>query len=273
MIANSIALDKALADKLTELKATERTAATASALFAATIRNQYMDASGKKYAPEFVAFWKKFSMEKRFGSLQNFSKYANAGDAIEKVRAQFDKYEKNLPTTLTALYEFAQLTDEEMELCLETTYSRPEVTSDRTKWKSPKAPKPLITPSVTAGAIKSWRMNWRNPKAPNTDKRRLKIAEIKVHGSLFDFKDGKPQGIISLEKLAEITEAIKKVISDFPDTIIRLDLEDEKLKEGYNKRLAKELEKSKKKAEELKKNKAEKPKKKFKKPVKRLKSA
>ena len=241
MATNKIPLDKELADKIKGLLGKIRTSVVELAIIAANIRNQYLDASGKKYDGDFQAFWKNFGMEKNFGSQANFTKYASSGDAIGMVKAQYEQYENRLPITLTALYEFSLLTQDEMELCLEDTFTRTEVTSDRSKWKQPKKPKPLITPSTTAGAIKSWRTNWRNPKAPVTDKRRLKIAEIKVHGSLYDFKGGKPTGDITIGQIDQITAALKAAIAQFPDVIIRLDLEDEKLKAGYEKRLAADI--------------------------------
>ena len=215
METNKTPLNKELADQLIALNSKIRRSIIELATIAATIRNQYLDATGSKYDGEFHAFWKKFSMEQNFGSLSNFTKYANSGDAIELVKAQFEQYEKRLPTTMSALYEFSLLMPEEMELCLENTFSRTEATSDRGKWKSPKKPKALISPSTQAGAIKSWRINWRNPKAPVTDKRRLKIAEIKIHGSLYDFKGGKHTGSLSIETLAQISEALKQAVAQF----------------------------------------------------------
>jgi len=273
MAANRIPLNKELADQLIGLNNKIRTSLIELASIAANIRNQHLDANGKKYDAEFHAFWKAHSMEQNFGSLSNFTKYANSGDAIELVKAQFQKYEKRLPTTMSALYEFSLLLPEEMELCLENTFTRTEVTSDRSKWKSSKKPKALISPSTQAGAIKSWRTNWRNPKAPVTDKRRLRIAEIKVHGSLYDFKGGKPSGEITLEQIDQITAALKAAIAQFPDVIIRLDLEDEKPKAGYEKRLAADTAKAEKKAADAKKNTKKTKPKSIKKPAKRLKSA
>ena len=254
METNKILLNKDLADTLIGLNNKVRKSIVELATTAAAIRNQHLDAGSKKYDSEFRTFWKKYSMEQNFGSLANFTKYANAGDAIEVVGAQFEKHTKRLPTTLSALYEFSLLTPEEMELCLESTFSRTEITSDSTKWKSPSKPKPLISPSTQASVIKSWRTNWRNPKATPTDKRRLKIAEIKIHGSLFDFRDGKPTGVITLNQINQITEALKKAVAEFPDVIIRLDLEDEKLKASYDKRLAADIGKKVKEATGKKKN-------------------
>ena len=273
MTSNTIKLDKDLAEKLIGLNDKIRRSIKELATLAADIRNQHLDATGKKYDADFQSFWKSFSMETKFGSLSNFTKYASAGDAIGLVKAQFEEHEKSLPTTLGGLYEFSQLTVDEIALCLENTYTRKEITSDRSKWKPPLKKKPLITPSTNASTIKAWRTNWRNPKAPVTDLRRLKIAEIKVHGSLYDFKDGKPSGSLSIETVAEISEAIKKAVAQFPEAVIRLDLEDENLKAGYGKRLLASSEKEAKKLAESKK-KSETPKTKpIKKSAKRLSSA
>ena len=244
METNKIPLNKDLADQLIGLNNTIRKSIVELATIAAAIRNQHLDPNGKKYDSDFRTFWKNFSMERNFGSLSNFTKYANAGDAIEVVRAQFDKHVKRLPTTLSALYEFSLLNPDEMELCLDGTITRTEITSDRSKWHIPKKPRPLITPSTQAAAIKAWRTNWRNPKATPTDKRRLKIAEIKVHGSLYDFKGGAHNGSISLEQIDQISAALKEAVAKFPDVIIRLDLDDEKLKAGYEKRLAADIKKT-----------------------------
>ena len=133
------------------------------ATMAATVRNQYLSGSGKSYEPEFHQFWKTYSMENKFGSLSTFAKYANIGDAIEKVRARYERYQDRLPTTMTALYEFSQLEDDELELCLEDHWVRTEITSDKDKWKRKgRKPIPVISPSATAAAIRTWRTHWRN---------------------------------------------------------------------------------------------------------------
>ena len=135
MSNNLIALDQALADKFTALLGTIRKNIVELATTAATVRNQYLSGSGKSYEPEFHQFWKIYSMENKFGSLSTFAKYANIGDAIEKVRARYERYQDRLPTTMTALYEFSQLLDDELELCLEDHWVRTEITPDRERWK------------------------------------------------------------------------------------------------------------------------------------------
>lgn len=244
MSDNTIKLNKDLADQICKLVDDSRSSVLALAGLAADIRNQYFDIESGKYDARFNSFWNNHSMETRFGKLQNFTKYALAGEAVNKVKAQFEEHEKKLPMTLAALYEVSLLTLEELELCLQNKYRRTEDTLDRSKWIKPKKPTPLITPSVTASEIKSWRNNWRNPKQPNTDKRRLPLAEIKLHGSFFDFKDGKHNGILTKEKLKEIVNLLMNLKKSIDEDIIRFDIHDEYLLEGYEKREADSIEKA-----------------------------
>jgi hypothetical protein len=239
MTNNKIALDQALAEKFTALLGTIRKNIVELATTAATVRNQYLSGSGKSYEPAFHQFWKTYSMENKFGSLSTFAKYANIGDAVEKVRARYEKYQDRLPTTMTALYEFSQLEDDELELCLDDHWVRTEITPDREKWKRKgRKPAPIINPSATAAAIRTWRTHWRNPKQPPTDKRRIALAEIKIHSALLEFKNGQHSDLISKEQVMEIAEALKKLMERFDGSIVRLDLRDEKLKAAYEKKEA-----------------------------------
>ena len=231
---NRIALDLALVEQLENALKKIRKSVVELASLAFQIREQHLD--NGKYDKEFNSFWKNYDLEEKFGSLATFTKYALAGEGINKVRAQYSQYENRLPVTLTALYEFSQLTSGEMSLCFESTFRRRDITDDRSKWLVPKKPKPLINPSTTAATIKSWRMNWRNPRAVASDKRRLKFAEIRVHGSLFDFKDGEHVGVFSKEDLLRLTEELKATIAKFHQDYVRLDLFDQNLIAGYEKR-------------------------------------
>lgn len=271
MAGNKISLDKTLADRIETLISTIRSSTVELATIASDIRNQYFDMATNRYDGTFQTFWKNYSMEKKFGSMANFTKYAKIGDALGKVRAQYEKYEKRLPTTMGALYEFAQLEPEEMELCLQDTYTRTEVTADREKWKKGKNPKPLITPATTEAAIRSWRKNWREPKQPVTDKRRLPLAEIKLHGSFFDFKDGKHLGVVPIEGFNRIIDILKRIQQEIGEDIVRFDINEEKLRTGYEKREQASLEKKKAADEKAKQDAKKKPTKGQKKSVKRSK--
>jgi len=279
MSTNKIPLNKELADRISTLIGNVRRSVIDLASLAAEIRNQYRDESGKKYDSTFEAFWKAFNMDGKFGTRATFTKYASIGDVIHKVQAQFEMYADSLPVTMTALYEISQLTDEELGLCLVNTYRRSEVTADQKKWIKPKTkPKPLIHPHVQAGIISGWRKRWRNPVPPDTDKRKLSVAEVKIHNSLTSFrKDGTHNGSVSLNDLDAIIEALKAALSGFSSDAIRLDLHDEKLKDKYKKEELKAETKAEMKAKEAEDAAKKKPSKtkmiKKKRSVERLKSA
>lgn len=273
MSDNKIPLNKELADRIGTLIGNVRKSVLELSALAADVRNQYLDASGRKYDPAFEAFWKAHDMDGKFGTRATFTKYANIGDVIHKVQAQYESYADRLPVTMSALYELSQLTNEEIGLCLVDTYKRTEVTPDKAKWSKPKKPKPLIHPHVQAGVIAGWRKNWRNPIPPNTDKRRIRLAEIKIHDSFGTFKGTTHTGVIGLSQIEALTEALKKAVASFPNELIRIDLHDEKLKEKYKKSEEKAEEREKIAAEAAKKKPAKKKKLTKKKSAERLKSA
>ena len=240
MASNKIELGQELKDQFEGLFGTARKSVLDQVKLASLVRNQYLDETGRKYDTAFHTFWKAYSMNDLFKSQSNFTRYAAAGDAIIKVEKRYEQHFKKLPMNVAALYEVSQLSDEELELCLHDTYKRFEITSDKSKWKSNKKAKPLLNPMVTASEIRNWRKNWNNPKAEATDKRRLKLAEIFVHGSLYDFdkKTADFIGKITKEYVQEISDALVAAVGKFDSELIRLDLKDEALFSGHDKRSA-----------------------------------
>lgn len=273
MSDNKIQLNKELADRISTLIGNVRKSVIELAALAAEVRNQYLDASGRKYDPEFEAFWKAHDMDGKFGTRATFTKYANVGDVIHKVQAQYEAYADRLPVTLSALYEISQLNNDEIALCLTDTYKRTELTLDQTKWSKPKKPKPLIQPHVQAGIIAAWRKSWRNPTPPNTDKRRVRLAEIKIHDSFGTFNGVTHTGAIGINELDALTDALKQAVAGISADHIRIDLHDEKLKQKYRKSEEQAEAKEKAAAEAAKKKPKKKKTNKKKKSAERLKSA
>jgi len=258
MTENKIKLDEGLADKLVDLLGNIRKAGIDLAILASEIRSQYFSLENKRYDPSFNEFWTKLEMDKKFGGLSNFTKYAKAGEAVKKIQAVkvLKRYEKRLPTSIQALYEMSFLSIEEMELCFQKTYSRSEVTMDQDKWK-PKSQKPLLTPSTTAAQIKNWREKWHNPRIKPTDKRRLEVVSIKVDGSLLDFdKDTADHiGKIDKQKVRDIANAVVEAMKPFSTDIVRVDLRDEEWLSKFDQRqekLRNEIQKRKKKSNKKK---------------------
>ena len=245
MTTNVIKLDKAAADRIVELIGNVRKAGIELARYAAELRDQHLDEKGN-YDKKFRDFWEKFELDKNFGQRANFTRYALAGKAIEKIEANFpelDALEKRLPHSIAALYELSQLNLDEIRICLQNTYKRRDLTAPQSEWTAPNKPKPLITPSVTAAQLKSWREKWRNPTAPSTDTRRLLLAVIRLDKSLneYDKETGEYAGNVERDDVAKITEALKHTISGFKSELVRLDLHDQKLFADADKRQASAL--------------------------------
>jgi hypothetical protein len=228
---NRIVLDQTLVDEFKSYQKNIRDNTIAMAEKAYHIRNQYLSADGRKYDPKFEEWWTLHNLNSVFGGRSNFTKWASAGEVLEK--AKFDKSSDRMPHSLNALYEVALLTDDERKLGLENTYTRATLT-DAPKGK--KKPSPLIHPETTAATIKSWRTRWRNPKPKSTEKRRLPYATIKIHGSLFDFDNkGTHSGILTIEKLKAIHDALINSMKPFGDYVL-LETELNKLTEAFHKR-------------------------------------
>lgn len=82
-------------------------------LYAAGLRNQYLDKTKRQYRPEFVQWYEKQEIDKLLGKLPSFTKYALAGETIAFFANQFKdgKYVKMLPMSRNALYELSLLKD------------------------------------------------------------------------------------------------------------------------------------------------------------------
>jgi hypothetical protein len=228
---NKITLDKELVDELKGYQKRIRENTVSIARKAFQIRSQYISADGRKYDENFEKWWSTHNLDSVFGKRANFTKWASSGEAIEK--SVIEGHDERMPTTLTALYEIAQLRPEEVKLGLQDTYTRTSLTEDP---KGNKKPKPLIHPEATAAEIRSWRKRWRSPKAKSTEKRRLAFATIKVHGSLYDFdKSGKHEGILTPDKLKDIYDALISSMKPYNEFAV-LETNLEPLLEGHAKR-------------------------------------
>ena len=105
-------------------------------------------------------------------------------------RATVKKYADRMPLGVTARYEVSQLTDEEINLCLENRFTRSEVGGER---RAPKKPTPVIRSDSSAKEIRNWKNKWRDPKA----------------------KEPKSSDKLTLEELDEIANAITEAMKPF----------------------------------------------------------
>ena len=147
----------------------------------------------------------------------------------------------------------SQLTPDELKLCIQDRYTRTSLGDQGT---GKKTPSPLIHPEVTAAELKAWRTRWRNPKPKSTEKRRLQYATIKVHGSLYDLeKPGADSGILTVEKLKEIHDALTRSMQPFNEHVL-LETRLDHLIQGHQKRQEQAQERARKEATQKKSKKA-----------------
>jgi hypothetical protein len=233
---NLVPLDAELKEQFQQLfRAVKRNTITL-AKQAYQIHSEHYSRTNRRYDKNFEVWWEAQGLEQVFGSRGNWTKWYRAGEALEKVHAQFDKYTNKLPTTREALYEIALLQPDELRLCLENKYSRSSVTQPEAEWKRPKRLQPVINPAATASSIRSWRKNWREPRQPRADKRTLPFITIHIHRSLYDFdKSGQPAGVIAAGQAVEINQKIIDLLKPL-DAFVRIDSKLEHLLEGYDKR-------------------------------------
>ena len=233
---NLVLLDAKLKNNFQELFKAVKKNTIALAKQAFQIHSEHYSRTDRKYDKDFEAWWEAQRLDQIFGSRDNWTKWYRAGEAIEKVHAQFEKYAGRLPKTRNALYEIALLQPDELRLCLENRFTRTSVTQDEAGWKRPKEPQPVINSGATAGSIRGWRKNWREPRQPRADKRTLPLVTIQMHSSLYDFdKYGHPTGEIAPGQVVEINQKIIDLLKPL-DAFVRVNSKLEHLLEGYDKR-------------------------------------
>jgi hypothetical protein len=233
---NLVPLDAELKDNFQKLFRAVKKNTITLAKKAFQIHSEHYSRADRKYDKDFEGWWEVQELDLIFGSRGNWTKWYRAGEAIEKVHVQFEKYADRLPTSRDALYEIALLQPDELRLCLKNRFTRTSVTQDEADWKCPKKPKPVINSVATAGSIRSWRKNWREPRQPRSDKRTLPFITIHIHGSLYDFdKRGLPTGEIAPGQVVEINQKIVDLLKPL-DVFVRVNSKLERLLEGYDKR-------------------------------------
>lgn len=176
---NKLALDQQLVDEIRQSHNKSREGIIEVAQKAHQLRMQYLREDGKRYAPEFENWWRVYNLKGIFGERSNFTKYANAGQALETadIRGHLDR----LPITLRALDLICHMSLEEIKLCLENRYTRSAVGA---KPKAPNTPSPVIHPNATYQELSRWLNRWRKPpanEAPTYDTLTLdEFAEIET---------------------------------------------------------------------------------------------
>ncbi|MSP77478.1 MAG: hypothetical protein EXR12_15225 [Rhodospirillaceae bacterium] len=151
-------------------------------LYAAGLRNLYLDKKTIRYSAKFQKWYATQKLETIFGKMPSFTKYASAGDMVNYFGQKYrnGKYIKNIPISRNALYELSMLVKESTEAQLEKHFFTGGDEND-----------PLLHPSATAADISAYR-NWGKTSSvtkTNARKRQFNIplATIYVSKELYKF--------------------------------------------------------------------------------------
>ena len=246
--ANSIALDKRLADKIKSGFAAERENRFQLCLIAAGIRKQSLNSKGH-YSSEFEEWWKKNNLTDVYGGQSNFTKHAMAGEVIHHTASMEngERYVSCLPKSLSALYAIhAILKDPQaekknwMKICL-NHYQFLELHNGKAVAVNDKRTVPLINPDATAPQIRGWYENRKNPPERATKNKKedksLALAKISVSGSLYTFnqKTGEHFGAVNIDDLQGFMTELTKLISKYGRGFT-LESNLSELEAGYKKR-------------------------------------
>lgn len=244
---NRISLSVQLAEEIRERFATDRDNRFKLYILAAAIREKYLDRATGNYTADFQSWYLSNGMKELFGSLQNFTKYAMAGEVVHFVDTQTsnpEKYLQQLPLSVGTLYELSILlkqSNDTFRVCLHFTPSRKSLEAPKHDWTT-KRPA-LINSEVTEQKVRTWRQKWNNPPPPKvkrTDKRTLPFITITCSGELFDFdkKTGEKTGCIDLDDVENFLEIVSNLFSENNSSQFKLETNMDYLTQGYYKRKA-----------------------------------
>lgn len=242
---NRIALSTNLAEEIRKRFEKDRENRFKLYVLAAGIRAKYLDTITGNYTADFQSWYKSNKMKELFGSLQNFTKYAMAGEVVHFVDTQTsnpEKYLQQLPLSVGALYELSMIlkqSEDTFNVCLHFTPSRKSLDAPKNDWTTKRPP--LINNNVTEQKIRLWRQRWNNPpppKAKRSDKRTLPFITITCSGELFDFdkKTGEKVGCIDLDDVEKFLEIVSNLFGGQNASQFKLESNMEYLIKGYYKR-------------------------------------
>lgn len=242
---NEVTLSKELEERLKTHFHSDRTNRFQLYVLSSGIRKKYLDPITQKYSSQFIKWYNSTGMDKLFGSIANFTKYASAGDVVDFVATKTsnpEKYLNQLPVSVGALYEISMIlkaSEETFKLCLQFTASRKTIDEPKFDWKTKKPA--LINPKVTEQAVRTWRQKWENPpppKAKRTDKRTLPLLTIYCSGELLDFdrKTGDKIGCLDLEQVEQFLHLVSAHFGEENSAQFRLESKMDDLTKMYFKR-------------------------------------
>jgi hypothetical protein len=216
-------LDEQLAKKIFQHHASAAENNAYKALYAAAIKKAHSNSATDAMSDTFKSWYKKFKLERAYGTPKNFQHWVKAGQAIERHRKLFGEDLIDLPLQrgISAMEELSGWSDAEVRIAMEHAWRRDNLTTsieDLRKIHGTKPKKPVIHATASAGSLKAWKEAWTNPQPkPTKDPHRLNFIEIKAANNVlyFDNKTAQHQGKTNLQNLETIQSKILEVLKRF----------------------------------------------------------
>lgn len=220
-------------------------------VLAASLRKRYLDPSTNEYDKAFRNwFFDRRNLQLRFGNLDNFSKYASAGELVNFIATESKTPNDDLaklPSSITVLYQISLVRKDLFQrLKGAWIFWQLFVATPRRKSLTDTDTKPdresLIHPHATEDDISNWWSAWQNP-APatsNTSRKLISIpvATIFVHKTLYDFdqRTGDHKGVVDLDDLTRLLKEVSASFNGRNSSKFRIETALDDIKERYEKK-------------------------------------
>jgi hypothetical protein len=222
--STNVALKDGLSAKLKELWATAQGSSFDLFLYAAGLRDRYLDKKTEQYSAEFQEWYANQEIQQLFGKMPSFTRYAMAGKVVSFFANDFrdGKYVNQLPVTRSALYEIWLLKELVSASELEKLF-----------FKGGDEDEGLITPSASAADIAAYRnrLQFKSSSSANKTKSKkfnIPLATIFVSRDLYKFQKGTGEhvGAVDLEDakklLASIAGRLNAEVFDIRDNLTKI---------------------------------------------------
>lgn len=222
--SSELALKDGLSAKLKELWSATQGSSFDLFLYAAGLRERYLDKKKEQYSPEFQEWYAKHEVQQLLGKMPSFTKYAMAGKVVSFFANDFKdgQYVNLLPLTRSALYEISLLKELVSASELEKLFYKGGANDDEG----------LIHPSASAADIASYRnrLQFKSSKATKGKSKKFSIAlaTIYVSRDLYKFQKGTGEhvGAVNLKDaeklLATITGRLDADVFDVRDNLAKI---------------------------------------------------
>lgn len=183
-VSSDLVLKDGLSAKLKELWATAQGSSFELFLYAAGLRERYLDKKKDQYTPDFHEWYAKHELQQLLGKMPSFTKYAMAGQVVSFFANDFKdgKYVNQLPVTRSALYEISLLKELVSASELEKLFYKGGADDDEG----------LIHPSASAADIAAYRdrLQFKSTSSANKTKSKkfnIPLATIYVSRDIYKF--------------------------------------------------------------------------------------